>query len=172
MKINCRRHKNKYKIIYCLLYIRQTEKNTWARHNLYPHRYSVCSFWHPTSSAGLYNAEIDQRWTLSKLLSMWDMRFSQRWGRRRCSGFRRRVDSQIASFRINLSPKLACFFVFEAEGGDSIFVCNVGIYLAVYMALKRRTISLSTIHVKWVPCHHGMERPQDADVEKTSRYGW
>jgi hypothetical protein len=69
---------------------------------------------------------------------------------------------------LHVSDKHA-LFVFEAEGGDNIFVCNVGIcsYLAVYMALKRRTISLSTIHVKWIPCHHGMERPQDADIEES-----
>jgi hypothetical protein len=26
-------------------------------------------------------------------------------------------------------------------------------------------------HVRWVPCHHGMARPQVADGGKSSRYG-
>jgi hypothetical protein len=28
------------------------------------------------------------------------------------------------------------------------------------------------IHVRWVPCHHGMARSQVADGGKASRYGW
>jgi len=30
---------------------------------------------------------------------------------------------------------------------------------------------MSYNHVRWVPCHHGMARPQVVDGRKASRYG-
>jgi hypothetical protein len=43
--------------------------------------------------------------------------------------------------------------------------------LNVMAMLSNLQSSVTTAHVRWVPCEHGTVRPQVADGEKASRYG-
>jgi hypothetical protein len=65
---------------------------------------------------------------------LWDLRFSRRWG---CCVFWRRIDSSVDA---NASQKHAVW-ILRAEGGDSMFLPNAGIYRRVYTAPKPRRTS-------------------------------
>jgi hypothetical protein len=64
-----------------------------------------------------------------------------------------------------------CTFAKGQKCSDELFSASTLSQKCCFATYKKKVIYYIFKHVRWVPCHHGMARPQVADGGKASGYG-